>query len=283
MKKIENNQIICGVIGDPIKHSLSPVIHHALAKQTKQNLIYLPFWVESSYLEEAIKGAHALNIKGLNVTMPHKQKVMQYVETLDDMAKKVGAVNTLVRTKTGYRGYNTDAMGLRMALAYNELDYTNKNIAIIGSGGAAYASVVSVMDQAKSIHVFNRTKANAQLLKEHFQAYSKVPIYVYSEEEDPKIDIDYVIQTTGVGMGQWVNQLPKCTETVLKTAQIAIDLIYSPAETAFLKKAKEKNCRILNGFDMLFYQAVLAYELMHECTLERASLEKIKKQLRENL
>lgn len=283
MKKIENNQIICGVIGDPIKHSLSPVIHHALAKKTKQNLIYLPFWVESPYLEEAIKGAYALNIKGLNVTMPHKQKVMQYVETLDDLAKKVGAVNTLVKTKIGYKGYNTDAMGLRMALEYNHLDYTNKNIAIIGSGGAAYASVVSVMDQAKSIHVFNRTKANAQLLKEHFQAYSKVPIYVYSEEESPEVDIDYVIQTTGVGMGQWVNQIPKCTETVLKTAQIAVDLIYSPAETAFLKKAKEKNCRILNGFDMLFYQAVLAYELMHKCTVERASLEKIKKQLRENL
>ena len=279
MKEIENKKTLCGVIGNPIGHSLSPRIHHALAEHSGQNLEYLPFLVESEHLEEAIKGAHALHIKGLNVTMPHKKSVMKYVETLDEMAIKVGAVNTLVATKTGYRGYNTDAMGLRMALEYNHLDYENKNIAIIGSGGAAYASVVSVMDKAKSIHVFNRTKANAQFLKEHFEVQKEGLIQVYSEEEYPKVAIDYVIQTTGVGMGQLENQVPKCTETVLQTAQVAVDLIYNPEETAFLRKAKEKGCLTLNGFDMLFYQAVLAYELMHHCTLERTSLEKIKRDL----
>ena len=150
--------------------SLSPLIHHTLAAHMGQALDYVPFLVESAHLEEAIKGARALNIKGLNVTMPHKKEVMEYVEALDEMAKKVGAVNTLVSTETGYKGYNTDAMGLRMALECHHLDYENKNVAIIGSGGAAYASVVSVMDKAKSIHVFNRTKDNAQLLKEHFEA-----------------------------------------------------------------------------------------------------------------
>lgn len=279
MKKIESKKTLCGVIGNPIGHSLSPRIHHALAEYSGQNLAYLPFLVEAEHLEEAIKGAHALHIKGLNVTMPHKKNVMKYVETLDEMAIKVGAVNTLVATKTGYRGYNTDAMGLRMALEYNHLDYENKNIAIIGSGGAAYASVVSVMDKAKSIHVFNRTKANAQLLKEHFEGQKKGLIQVYSEEEYPKVAIDYVIQTTGVGMGQLENQVPKCTDNVLQTAQVAVDLIYNPVETAFLRKAKAKGCLTLNGFDMLFYQAVLAYELMHHCTLERTSLEKIKRDI----
>lgn len=276
MKNMANKRAVCGVIGNPIGHTLSPLIHHTLAAHMGQALDYVPFLVESAHLEEAIKGARALNVKGLNVTMPHKKEVMEYVEALDEMAKKVGAVNTLVSTETGYKGYNTDAMGLRMALECHHLDYENKNVAIIGSGGAAYASVVSVMDKAKSIHIFNRTKANGQLLKEHFEAQDYNKIEVYSEEALPKVPIDYVIQTTGVGMGKLENQIPKCTGTLLKTAKIAVDLIYNPAETCFLKEAKEKGCLTLNGFDMLFYQAVLAYELMHHCTLERTSLENIK-------
>lgn len=279
MKNMANKRAVCGVIGNPIGHTLSPLIHDTLAAHMGQALDYVPFLVESAHLEEAIKGARALNIKGLNVTMPHKKEVMEYVEALDEMAKKVGAVNTLVSTETGYKGYNTDAMGLRMALECHHLDYENKNVAIIGSGGAAYASVVSVMDKAKSIHVFNRTKDNAQLLKEHFEEQDYNKIEVYSEEELPKVPIDYVIQTTGVGMGKLENQIPKCTGTLLKTAKIAVDLIYNPAETCFLKEAKEKGCLTLNGFDMLFYQAVLAYELMHHCTLERTSLENIKRDI----
>ena len=268
MKNIANNTAVCGVIGNPIGHTLSPLIHHTIAKYMGQALDYVPFLVEEKGLEAAIKGAHALHIKGLNVTMPHKKEVMKYVESLDEMAQQVGAVNTLVRSKTGYKGYNTDAMGLRMALKCNELVYQDKNVAIIGSGGAAYAAVVSVMDEAKSIHIFNRTKANAEELKKHFEAKGYPSITAYSEEEVPKVPIDYVIQTTGVGMGMLEGQVPKCTQTLLDSAKVAVDLIYKPSETVFLKKAKEKNCLTLNGFDMLFYQAVLAYEWMHECQIE---------------
>lgn len=279
MKNIATYKVVCGVMGNPIGHTLSPHIHHTIAKHMGQALDYVPFLVEESDLEAAIKGAHALHIKGLNITMPHKKEIMHYVEALDEMAQQVGAVNTLVRTKSGYKGYNTDAMGLRMALGCKGLDYQGQHVAIIGSGGAAYASVMSVMDGAKSIHVFNRTKANAEQLQAHFEAKGYANITAYSEEEMPQVPIDYVIQTTGVGMGQLEGQIPKCAEVLLASAKVAVDLIYKPSETAFLKRAKEKNCLTLNGFDMLFYQAVLAYELMHGCQVEAARRALIKQEI----
>lgn len=278
MKNITGKSVVCGVIGNPIHHTLSPLIHETIASYLGHDLAYVPFLVEDN-LQEAIKGAHALHIKGLNVTMPHKQEVMESVIEMDEMAIKVGAVNTLVRMPLGYKGYNTDAMGLRYALRQNGLDYEGKNVAIIGSGGAAYAAVVSVADKAKSIHVFNRTKANAEVLRMHFKEDYQSKIEVYGDTDKPKVDIDYVIQTTGVGMGSLENQMPVCTQTLLEKAQIAVDLIYNPEETLFLKEAKARGCRVMNGFDMLFYQAAIAYELMHECTIEQAQAKKIRELL----
>ena len=275
MKNTTGKTVVCGVIGSPIEHTLSPLIHETIARQLGHDLAYVPFLVEDD-LQAAIKGAHALHIKGLNVTMPHKQEVMASVIEMDEMAVKVGAVNTLVRMPLGYKGYNTDAMGLRYALEQNKLDYKDKNIAIIGSGGAAYATVVSVMDKAKSIHAFNRTKANAMCLKTHFEEAYGIKIEVYAETDKPKVDIDYVIQTTGVGMGRLENQMPVCTSALLEKAQIAVDLIYNPKETLFLKEAKARGCQVINGFDMLFYQAVIAYELMHHCTIEKNQSDEIR-------
>lgn len=278
MKNITGKSVVCGVIGNPIHHTLSPLIHETIASYLGHDLAYVPFLVEDN-LKAAIKGAHALHIKGLNVTMPHKQEVMNSVVEMDEMAIKVGAVNTLVRMPLGYKGYNTDAMGLRYALEQNGLDYKGENVAIIGSGGAAYAAVVSVVDKAKSIHVFNRTKANAESLKMHFKEDYQSKIEVYGDTDKPKVDIDYVIQTTGVGMGRLENQMPVCTHTLLEKAQIAVDLIYNPEETLFLKEAKARGCRVMNGFDMLFYQATIAYELMHECTIEQAQAKEIRELL----
>lgn len=283
MRNITGSIVICGVIGKPIHHTLSPLIHHTIAETFGYELAYLPFLVEEKHLEEAIKGAYALNIKGLNITMPHKKEVMKYMVELDDMAMKVGAVNTLVKVTGGYKGYNTDVMGLRRSLKQNGLDYRDKNVAIIGSGGAAFAAVVSIIDEAKSVHIFNRTKDHVVKLKEHFKAYYDKPIEMYDEESSAKVPIDYIIQTTGVGMGDLVGKIPLCAPKLVEHAKIAVDLIYNPKETEFLKYARNKGCNVINGFDMLFYQAVIAYELMHQCTIDTMQAEEIKNKIIQQL
>ena len=275
MKNITGKTCVCGVIGKPIEHTLSPLIHHTIAEFTGGDLAYVPFLVEEKEVEAALKGAHALHIKGLNVTMPHKKAVMPQCVEIDELAKMVDAVNTLVWTPSGYKGYNTDAMGLRRALLGGGISFKDQDVAIIGSGGASYAAVVSVMEEARSLHIFNRTKEKAIALSEHFKNYTKLPIFVYEEDESPNRPIALVIQTSGVGMGELKEQKPKCTSKLLEQAHTAVDLIYNPSQTLFLQEALHKGLKVMNGFDMLFYQAVIAYELMHKCTLNEEVIHKI--------
>lgn len=275
MKSITGKTKVCGVIGKPIDHTLSPLIHHTIAAFTHENLAYVPFLVEENRVEDALKGAHALGIKGLNVTMPHKKAVMPCCVAIDPLAQQVDAVNTLVWTHEGYKGYNTDAMGLRRALKHQGIPFKGQNVAIIGSGGASYAAVVSVMEEARSIHIFNRTKENARVLQEHFKEKCPVPITIYEMGEKPKVKIDVVIQTTGVGMGNLKGQMPTGASELLEQANAAVDLIYNPSETVFLKEARHRDLKRMNGFDMLFYQAIIAYELMHQVTIDESSIQAI--------
>jgi len=277
--KITGAHSVCGIIGDPITHTLSPMIHNKLACETNIEAIYVPFHVTNLGLEHAIKGAYALGIKGLNVTMPHKQEMFHYVSQVDESAKKVGAINTLVYGETGYIGYNTDYIGLKMSLEENAIEWKDKNVAIIGSGGAAFAAYVSVAKEARSVHLFNRTRAHARALKDHMKNYFDTPTFIYEIPGDCSAKLDIVIQTTGIGMGTHLEEMPSCTERVLQEAPVAIDLIYYPNETLFLKYAKDKGCLCMNGFGMLFYQAVKAFELMHDIKCDKESILNIKRDI----
>ncbi|MDF2613647.1 MAG: shikimate dehydrogenase [Clostridia bacterium] len=270
---------VCGIIGDPITHTLSPMIHNKLAFVANKEAIYIPFHVTSTGLKDAIKGAHALGIKGLNVTMPHKQELFHFVTHVDESAQKVGAINTLVYSEQGYIGYNTDYIGLKMSLEEEGVEWKDKNVAIIGSGGAAYAAYVSVAEEARSIHLFNRTARHAKALKEHMQSYFSTPAFVHEAGEDCSESLDIVIQTTRIGMGSYIGEMPSCTKAVLKEAKIAVDLIYHPEETQFLKYAKTRGCVCINGFGMLFYQAVEAFELMHHISCDKENTLKIKREI----
>ncbi len=280
---ITGRHAVCGVIGDPITHTLSPKIHNALALAYEVPSIYVPYPVKSQNLGEAIKGAHALGIKGLNATMPHKQELFKYVHQVHASAEQVGAINTLVYTKEGYIGYNTDAMGLKLALKERGIEWKGKNVAIIGSGGAAYAAYVAVAEEAGSIHLFNRTLGHLEALKKHMSNYYTVPTFLYALEAPCDTPLELVIQTTGIGMGCYEGQMPVCTHEVLAHAQIAVDLIYAPKETLFLKTAKNMGCLCENGFGMLFYQAVKAFEWMHGISCKEEWNKQIKQELIEAL
>ncbi|MGL4344911.1 MAG: shikimate dehydrogenase [Cellulosilyticaceae bacterium] len=279
ISSITGKERVCGVIGDPIGHSLSPMIHNTIATHLGHPMHYMPFGVTKENLEHAIKGAHALGIRGLNVTMPHKQALWEYVTGTDEWAQKVGAINTLVYEKHGYLGCNTDAYGVQKALEGMGCDYTGQNVAIIGSGGAAYAAALCVAERAKALHIINRTSEKAQQLKEHLMQYTEMPIYVYGLEETVSEQMHLVIQTTGVGMGTLKGQMPPQAEVLLEHAQYAMDMVYSPWETVFLKSASQKGLTVSNGFGMLYYQAVKAYELMNDCLLDEGTVEYIKQEI----
>ena len=276
---IKGSDRVCGVIGNPIAHTLSPLIHNALAKKLGQRAVYVPFCVTKENLKEAICGAHALGIKGLNVTMPHKQEMFKYVTGVAPEAKKVGAINTLVYAEKGYIGHNTDAQGLALSLKERDIVWNRKKVAIIGSGGAAYAAYTAVADEASEIYIINRTKENAETLKAHMAQYFNVPTFVYEDSEMLALDVDIVIQTTGLGMGSLKDKMPKCSKSLLENAKVAVDLIYEPWETLFLKVAKEQGCKCVNGFGMLYYQAVIAFELMHHISCEKEAVLQIKSNL----
>lgn len=283
MRNMQKNIItgstqIYGVLGDPIEHTLSPMIHNKLYERFGRHSVYVPFCVSRQNLGEAIKGAYALGIKGLNLTMPHKRAVFDYICAKDETAIIIDAVNTLVYTEEGYKGYNTDAYGLQTALDEENIECNGKNVAIIGSGGAAYATYAAV-SKAKSIHIFNRSQENAKALKDHMKKYYQIPTFIYSMDEKPDIIIDVVIQTTGVGMGDMIGQMPKCAPYLLEGCKAAVDLIYNPKETAFLNYAKNKGIKCMNGFGMLYYQAVRAFELMHGISCEKSEILCIKREI----
>lgn len=131
---------VCGLIANPVEHSMSPMMHNFFAQRTGVNLAYVPFKVEEDRVGDAVKGAYALNILGMNVTVPHKQRVMEFLSELDEDARAIGAVNTLVRTEAGYKGYNTDGAGLKRAFAEAGIRTEGEHCLLIGAGGAAKAA-----------------------------------------------------------------------------------------------------------------------------------------------
>ena len=167
MQQIDGRTRLCGLIGNPVEHTMSPVIHNTLAKMEGRNLAYVPFLVEKGQVRKAVEGAFALDVLGLNVTVPYKSEVMEYLVGIDGMAEKIGAVNTLVRTEHGSKGYNTDLMGLYRAMCSEGIRIEGEEILILGAGGAARAAVfLCVSKGAAKVYILNRTVEKAQAVAE---------------------------------------------------------------------------------------------------------------------
>lgn len=142
--EINGHTRLCGLIGNPVEHTLSPVIHNTVAEEMHDNLVYVPFHVEQGNLQKAIAGAYSLNVLGLNVTVPYKQAVIPYLDCVEGLAEKIGAVNTLVRTENGFQGYNTDMMGLYRAMEEEGIAFEAEDMILLGAGGAARAAAFSL-------------------------------------------------------------------------------------------------------------------------------------------
>lgn len=262
---VRGSTAICGIIGNPVEHSMSPMLQNLYAGSTGTDLIYVPFKVDASQVEAAVKGAFAMNIQGLNVTVPHKQTVMEYLDGMDDTARDIGAVNTLVRTERGYKGYNTDVPGLLCAMQEADICIQGRSCIIIGAGGAAKAAVyLLAREGAAQIFILNRSFEKAQALADYenkragFNLVTALPISQWRSIPKGRY---LAIQTTSVGMHPHTENAPVEDEEFYQLIEEAVDVIYTPSETKFMRFVREAGGRAVNGLNMLIYQGVLSYKL----------------------
>ena len=262
---------VCGLIGNPVAHSISPVIHNRLAGLRGDNLVYATFKVEAGNVAAAVKGAYALDILGLNVTVPHKQAVIDELVDIDELAAAIGAVNTLVRTEGGFKGYNTDILGLDRELSDVGISLEDKCVVIIGAGGAARAiAFLCAGKKASELYIMNRTLEKAQNIADAVNEYAKKDIAKAAGiSECGSFDKkDYiVIQTTSVGLHPHYDETAVTADEFYENAAAGVDIIYNPYETMFMKLMKKHGKPAYNGLKMLLYQGVAAYELWNDCKI----------------
>ena len=255
-----------GIFGHPISHTLSPVMHNAVIKALGLDMAYLPFEVKPPNLKEAINGIKSLGIIGVNITIPHKESVIRFLDDISEEARLVGAVNTIVNKDRKLVGYNTDGSGY-MASLKEELGFNpkSKRIIIIGAGGAARGILAALATQKpKSITVANRTLSRAVSLIKTFKGKFRDTRFEAINLDDNMLkmsfnSVDLLINTTSVGMKQG-KTLKIPLETLPKIA-IVSDIIYNPLETLLLKKAKKIGLTTHGGLGMLVHQGARSFKL----------------------
>jgi len=255
---------IYGLIGYPVKHSVSPQIHNAAFKTVGINAVYLTFEVKKEFLKKALDGVKALGIKGLNVTIPHKVNVIKYLNKLTYEAKLIGAVNTILNEGGKLIGFNTDYTGVLKTFETYKIDLTNKKIVLLGAGGAAKAIAFAIAEKASSLIILNRTKRKAVNLVKELNKKLKVNALgnslTFKALKNSLKDADILINATSVGMEPNVNQTLVAKE-LLQKDMIVFDIIYNPLETKLLKEAREIGAKCINGVEMLIQQAAEAFKI----------------------
>lgn len=285
---IDGKTAVCGLIGDPVEHTLSPVIHNTLARETGRNLVYVPFPVKAERVEDAVKGAGALSLCGLNVTVPHKSAVIPFLKSVEREASLIGAVNTLVPEKDGYRGYNTDLTGLERAFASDGVKIKGERVILLGAGGAARAAAfLCALRGAEEIWLLNRTLSRAEDLADEVNRAAGrdcvKPLLLSDWERIPEGRY-LAVQGTKVGLAPDVEHAPIEEERFYRLIHTGYDLIYRPARTTFMRLVENAGGRAFNGLKMLLYQGVEAYELWTGIRVEeeqaRVCYERMEKELR---
>lgn len=251
-----------GLIGHPVGHSMSPLMHNDAFQQLGINGYYHAFDVSEESLKEAVTGFRVLGIQGFNVTIPHKVKIMEYLDEIDEEAKMAGAVNTVVNISGRFIGYNTDGRGyLKSLLKLIRFPLQQCNVLIIGAGGAARGVLAAMVnDGVTEITIANRTTSKAETLRDHISNNGcKIKIMSLMEAEQKAGDYDIIINTTSIGMIPNIEDVPMELTNVKQRAIIS-DLIYNPIKTKWLSQAEEKGLIIHNGIGMFVEQGALAFQ-----------------------
>lgn len=248
---IDTRTRLYAIIGSPVEHSASPAMHNAGFAAAGVNAVYVAFRVED--VAGAIRGVRALGIAGLSVTVPHKVAVMAHLDRLDEMARQVGAVNTVVAQEGELVGYNTDVAGAMAALEPHTA-FRGRRFLIIGAGGAARAIGFGLWQRGAQLTIANRSEERGRALAADL-ACGFVPL-----EEAAGVGADCIIQATSVGMAPGPDRSPVPPQ-VFRPGMVAMDIIYKPRLTRFLRDARQRGCTCIGGLAMLLEQAVEQFRL----------------------
>ncbi|GAB6077331.1 shikimate dehydrogenase [Hydrogenobaculum acidophilum] len=251
MMRLPNGQTLCyGIFGYPVKHSLSPVFQSYAFNQKNINAIYIPFEVKPEDLKDAVKGAKVLSIKGLNITIPHKESILEFVDEVSEDVKKIGSCNTLKFEENIIKAYNTDYIGFKRALE-EKTTLNGKKALVLGAGGTSKAIIYALVNAGTKVYLYNRTIEKALKLKEIFN------IEVVQNIECMLDNVDIIVNTTSIGLKD--DDKPLFDYDKISAHHIVFDVIYK--NTLLIKKAKEKEAVGINGLPMLVYQGLESFKI----------------------
>ncbi len=256
---------LCGVIGNPVEHSLSPAIHNAAFQKLGLNFVYLAFRVEN--IADAIRGIRSLgNVRGFSVTIPHKVSAIRYLDEVEPTARHIGAINTIVVDDGKLIGYNTDASGALQALRDGGVELKGRRVAMLGSGGAARAIAFALAADSgvAELFILGIDEAKRRGLVRDLQAKTSLRVHEATLSEDtlrrllPGVQV--LIHCTPVGMHPRIEE--SCVPAELLHARLAVmDIVYNPPETRLIRDATAAGCQTVRGLEMFLNQAAAQFEL----------------------
>lgn len=257
-----NTNLYC-LIGNPINKSLSPKIHNYIFKEKNINSVYLCFNIDEKNLASTLNNFKVLGVKGFNVTIPHKVKIMKYLDDIDEEARYLESVNTVKNIKGRFIGYNTDGLGFIKSLKDRNIELRNKNVLVLGAGGASSAiSTKLALEGVNKIIILNRTLDKAK----------KIATNIYEKFNDIKVEynnldkaykypyIDMLINCTSIGMYPNIDRIP-VDISVFNKKIIVYDVVYKPNKTKLLDASEKRGFKIINGIDMLVNQGLLSQKI----------------------
>lgn len=285
MTEIDSKTRLLGIIGDPIEHSLSPRMYNFLLRGAGLNYRYLAFQVAREALSGALEGIRSLGIHGLNVTAPHKEGVVPYLDELTAEAQTLGAVNTILNDEGKLIGYNSDPIGFAESLKVQGLNPEGWSAVILGAGGGAAAVAYALIESnAAQISIYSRTLTRAEALASRLAEISASTIISGGNIADRKLEDNVAhaqLLVNATPVGTFPNNETVIESELLHDGLIVYDLVYNPLKTELLRGAEARGARIINGLEMLIYQGLKALEIWTGIELNRDIVPELRAHLEE--
>lgn len=262
-----STKLFC-VIGDPVAHSISPEIHNSIFKELGKDHVYIPMKIKGEYLKEGITTLKN-GFCGFNVTIPHKQRIMEHLDMVEDQAAEYGAVNTVKIEEGKLKGYNTDGFGFSKSLEINNITVRDKKILLLGAGGAARVVAHELLKKGAKLSIATRNEVKARSLIKDLEKHFRENSCFYEDIKSIKNNYYGIVNATPVGMAPNTEDIPM-DQRGFRNTGFVYDLIYNPYKTKLIEVGQAHGAKGINGLAMLFYQAVKAQEIWNDIELEDA-------------
>lgn len=248
----------CCIFGNPVRHSLSPLMHNAAFRETGINAVYVAF--EPEDISAALDAMRSLEFMGASITIPFKIDVIPHLDDIDPLAAAIGSVNTLVNRDGRLKGYNTDGIGAVTALRNAGMTVTGSRALVLGNGGSARAIAFTLKNEGCAVSIAGRNRERVRALCDDLELRDSDALDIFRLNAEKTKAFDVIINTTPIGMTPETEESPLPVQYI-SPASTVFDIIYNPHETLLLRQARERGCPVVHGIDMLLYQGVRQFEL----------------------